>query len=101
MQFIDLRFVGDWVLTGAREVLYLSQKEKEEDMDTVYKSEALGLYGTWEGGPYIDVFLKDGFDSIPHDTVNVFDYELGEPYDAETREQMMRDYFSELEKIYL
>ena len=70
-------------------------------MQTVYRNENLGLYGIWEGGPYIDIYLLDELDSIPHDTVNVFDYELGQAYDAETREEMMQDYFRELEEIYL
>jgi len=70
-------------------------------MQTVYKSEALELYGVWNGGPYIDVYVSDELDAIPHDTVNVFDYEIGEAYDAETREEMMQEYFRELEEIYL
>jgi len=46
---------------------------------------------TYEGGPYADVFI-DG-DCV--DTINVWDYELGQAIPVEEREERIREYLEE------
>jgi len=69
------------------------------EKEIAYKNETLGVYGVWNGGPYIDLFLDEA--DIPFDTVNVFDYEKGEVISEEQRDERMEKVFAELENIYL